>query len=211
MTSARDEVLKRLHASVRGHEAPPPVWQTDRQFDDLVSRFDEALTGVGGEVIRAESRSVVLDRLGDLLRELGAARVVVNDEPPFDDVDVQTRWPDVDWHTVGHTAGDLRAFCAAADVGLSGADAALAETGSVVVSSGPGKSRLATLLPPVHIALVAADRLTTDLFTWTAARPESMPANLTLISGPSKTGDIEQVMAVGVHGPKRFIVILYAV
>jgi L-lactate dehydrogenase complex protein LldG len=69
---------------------------------------------------------------------------------------------------------------------------------------------MATLLPPVHIALVPESRLTADLFTWTAARQGPLPANVTLVSGPSKTADIEQTMAIGVHGPKRFIVVLYA-
>lgn len=114
-----------------------------------------------------------------------------------------------DWHITGHTPGNLRAFCASADVGLTGAEAALAETGSVVVSSGPGKSRLASLLPPVHIAFVATSQLTADIFTWTAARQGQLPANVVLISGPSKSADIERVLAVGVHGPKRFIALLY--
>ncbi|MGB4871273.1 MAG: LUD domain-containing protein, partial [Candidatus Promineifilaceae bacterium] len=85
----------------------------------------------------------------------------------------------------------------------------LAETGSVILSSGPAQSRMATLLPPIHIVLLPTSRLTSDIFTWTQARQETIPANITLISGPSKTADIEQTMAVGVHGPKRFVVIVY--
>ena len=98
---------------------------------------------------------------------------------------------------------------------MSGVDAALAETGTVVVSSGPGRSRLTTLLPPVHLALAPTSSLTNDIFTlvktstWRAARGGEMPAAMTLISGPSKTADIEQTMAIGVDGPKRFIVVLY--
>ncbi len=94
-------------------------------------------------------------------------------------------------------------------MGLSGAEGALAETGTVIVASGPGKSRLATLLPPVHLALVSASQLYADIFAWTAARRGELPANLTLISGPSKTADIEQTLAVGVHGPKQMIAVLY--
>jgi L-lactate dehydrogenase complex protein LldG len=144
-----------------------------------------------------------------LLQTLDAKQIVVNDDPPLRNLDLAVRWPEITWYVVGRTAGDLRAFCESADVGLSGADAALAETGSVIVSSGPGRGRLATLLPPVHVALVPTSRLTPDLFTWTAARGDDTPASLTVISGPSKTADIEQVLAIGVHGPKRFIVILY--
>ena len=96
---------------------------------------------------------------------------------------------------------------------ITGADAALAETGSLVVTSGPGKSRMVSLLPPVHIALVPVSRLTNDIFTYMAAQgnntPDTMPANRVFITGPSKSGDIEQILALGMHGPKRCIVILY--
>ncbi len=102
-----------------------------------------------------------------------------------------------------------QAVCAQADVGVSGADAALAETGTVILRSGSGRSRLVTLLPPIHLALVPVKCLQPDLFTWIADREGPLPAGLTLVSGPSKTGDIEQTLAIGVHGPKRFIVVLY--
>jgi L-lactate utilization protein LutC len=148
--------------------------------------------------------------LQHLLQALEARRVVVNGAPaPLDGVSWRTRFPALTWRVVGEEPDTLRAFCAAADVGVSSADAALAETGTIVVRSGPGRSRLATLLPPVHVALVPRARLTTDLFTWTEDRPASFPANVTLISGPSKTADIEQTLTIGVHGPRRFVVILY--
>jgi L-lactate dehydrogenase complex protein LldG len=103
----------------------------------------------------------------------------------------------------------LPAFAAVADIGISVAAAALAETGTVVVGTNAQTSRLTGLLPPVHLVLASASHLSTDIFTWTAQRPAALPSSVTLISGPSKTADIEQTMAVGVHGPGRFIVILY--
>lgn len=208
MTSARDEIMARV-AAQRRDVTPPPVWRSRRHFDDLQARFEEALSKVKGETIRAASIDEALVCLDRTLDELGAQLVVVNGETPPAGVNWAARWPGRSLHVVGQTPGDLRAFCAAAEVGLSGADAALAETGSVVVTSGPGRSRLATLLPPVHVALVPVSRLTPDLFTFMAARSGMQPAMLTVISGPSKTADIEQTMAIGMHGPKRFIVILF--
>lgn len=205
---AREEILNRLRGKVRA-EAAPPAWRSRRRFDDLADRFEAALTAAHGQVLRAGSLAEALAQVDTVLAELGAQKVVANAEPPLADLDLPGRWPDIQWHRVGKSQGRLRDFCASADVGLSSADAALAETGTIVVSSGPGRSRLATLLPPVHLALVPAARLTTDIFTWTAARQGHLPANVVLISGPSKTADIEQTMAIGVHGPKRFIVVLY--
>lgn len=201
--------MKRVRAGARGDGQPPTPWQSRRAFDDPVTRFIESLVKVKGEAEHVPTLDAALDRLGAWLDELGARCVVANDEPPLSEAGLAARWPGIEWHVVGQTEADLRAICASADVGLSSADAALAETGSLLVLSGPGKSRLATLLPPVHLALVPVERLVTDLVTWTAQRPDVVPANLTFISGPSKTADIEQTLAIGVHGPKRFIVILY--
>jgi L-lactate dehydrogenase complex protein LldG len=206
--SARDEILGRLKSQVRDAESPEP-WRSRRHFEDLAGQFAQALTAVNGEVRRAKDFAGALEQLDQILRQIEAESAVADAHVLLEDVDFPGRWPEVQWHIVGQTEGDLRGFAASADMGISGADAALAETGSVVVSSGPGRSRLTSLLPPVHVALVPTSCLTADIFTWTAARQEEPPSSLTLISGPSKTADIEQTMAIGVHGPKRFIAILY--
>ncbi|HRQ37808.1 MAG TPA: lactate utilization protein [Chloroflexota bacterium] len=202
----RDEILARLRQAQRDEPLPPP-WQSRRDFPDLVARFTQALTAVKGEVHRVDSLAAAYDLTNQLLRQMEAEKVVVNDERPLPNL---PRLPHITYHQVGQEDAALRDFCASADAGLTTADAALAETGTLIVTSGPGKSRLVSLLPPVHMALVSTAVLTTDLFTWTAGFNRQLPANLNFISGPSKTADIEQTMAVGVHGPKRFIVILYA-
>lgn len=207
--TARDEILTRLRSKTRPTEPPAP-WQSRRQFGDLVERFQKALTAVHGEVHLVNTLPEAMAQLGHLFEELNVERAVGNDEPLLQEANLPIRWPQITWAFAAQQPTEqLRAFCAAADVGISSAEAALAETGTVVVGSGAGKSRLVTLLPPIHIALVPASKLTTDLFTWAAARPQTAPpANTVFISGPSKTADIEQTMAIGVHGPKRFIVIL---
>ncbi len=205
--NAREEILGRLRAAGDETTALPPVWRSRREFADLTAQFAQAVTAAKGEVRQAANWETAVTELGRLLAEINAQTVVVNGD--VSRADLPERFPAVQWHLVGHSAGDLRAFCAAADAGLSSADAALAETGSVILSSGPAQSRMATLLPPIHIVLLPTSRLTSDIFTWTQARQETIPANITLISGPSKTADIEQTMAVGVHGPKRFVVIVY--
>ncbi len=205
---ARAEILNRLRGKAR-KETLSSAWRSQREYPDLAARFTESLAAAKGEVLRVESLESALAEVEAILREVGATAIVANNEPPLNTVGLTQRWPNCEWHIVGQTPGDLREFCVRADVGLSSVEAALAETGSLVVYSGPGKSRQATLLPPVHVALVPAACLMPDIFTWTAARTGKMPANLTLISGPSKSADIEFTLVLGVHGPKRLIAVLY--
>ena len=167
------------------------------------------MTAAKGEVRQADSLEGALEQLGNLINEIGARRILADWQFPITEIDLSERWPDLNWHLAGQSEGDLREFAISADMGLSVGQVALAETGSVLISSGPGQSRLTSLLPPVHVVLVPASCLTADIFTWTAGRQEELPASLTLISGPSKTADIEQTMAIGVHGPGRFVSILY--
>lgn len=98
-----------------------------------------------------------------------------------------------------------------ADVGISSVTAAIAETGTLALFSRPGQERLASLLPPVHIAVVEAAQIVSDLFDFFASlqagEPEQLPSNCTLITGPSKTGDIELTLTTGVHGPGKWHVI----
>jgi L-lactate dehydrogenase complex protein LldG len=95
----------------------------------------------------------------------------------------------------------------AADAGVTGVDAAIAETGSLVAISGRERARSVNLLPPLHITLVDASQLLPDLFDWFEQADRSMPACATLITGPSKTGDIELRLVTGVHGPGKVHVV----
>ena len=96
------------------------------------------------------------------------------------------------------------------DAAVTGAVGAIAGTGSLVLWPSPEEPRLMSLVPPLHIVVLNADQLY-DSFdeiiriqNWT----DGMPTNALLISGPSKSADIEQVLAYGVHGPKELVVLL---
>ncbi len=99
-----------------------------------------------------------------------------------------------------------------AGVGVTGADAALADTGSLVLSSGPGRPRLAWLLPPRHIALLPLARLYPDIDAALENRPglQGDAAEVALVSGPSRTADIELTLTRGVHGPRDLDVVIIA-
>ena len=96
------------------------------------------------------------------------------------------------------------------DAGFTGTVGGIAETGGLLLTPGPAEPRLLSLVPPIHIALLRPSTIQ-DSF-WSAVKNlgwgRSLPPNALLISGPSKTADIEQTLAYGVHGPKRLIVVL---
>ena len=96
------------------------------------------------------------------------------------------------------------------DLGVTGAVAGLAESGSVVLTHGPGRSRMTSLIPEVHIALLEVNTIDRTLAHWAQRHPEVAGAttNLVLVTGPSRTGDIGQHLNLGVHGPKHVHVVL---
>ena len=105
---------------------------------------------------------------------------------------------------------DGAATAAAADLGVTSAVAAVAATGSIVVSSAAARGRTASLLPRVHLCVVPVDRLVATPADVLRGRTHPPPSNLVFITGPSRTGDIEQVMTLGVHGPTAVHVIVTA-
>jgi L-lactate dehydrogenase complex protein LldG len=108
----------------------------------------------------------------------------------------------------------------AADLGITGVDYLVAETGSIALLSGPDRPRSLSLLPPAHVAVAHRGQLLPDLFDLFEALPGltppgsptppglPLPACLSLITGPSKTGDIELKLVTGVHGPGMVDVVL---
>ncbi len=112
---------------------------------------------------------------------------------------------------------DCREEASSIAVGITGADAAMASTGTLVLGTGPGRSRAASLLPLHHIALVAASRIHTTIEAWMAALREEgrldealrTASQVTLVTGPSKSADIELTLTLGVHGPRTVHAIVY--
>jgi L-lactate dehydrogenase complex protein LldG len=99
---------------------------------------------------------------------------------------------------------------ASAQAGITGAAAGLADSGSLVLSHGPSRGRLASLLPPAHIAVLRRSAIVGSFGELLEKQP-SLPevsSNLVLITGPSRTADIEMTLSRGVHGPKDVHIIL---
>jgi len=96
------------------------------------------------------------------------------------------------------------------DASVTSAQAGIADTGTLVLIPSPHEPRTLSLVPPLHVAVLRASRLYASLpAAMRALAPEAdMPTNLLLVTGPSKTADIQQVLAYGAHGPKALVIVL---
>jgi len=103
-----------------------------------------------------------------------------------------------------------RGALAAAEVGVTGVDAAIAETGSLALIAAPDRPRTASLLPPKHVAVVRRADLVPNLRSALARLRSAIPAAsaLHLVTGPSRSADIELQLTLGVHGPGELVVVL---
>jgi hypothetical protein len=147
-----------------------------------------------------------LDGLLDgLVAELGDRSVVVSDEPEARDLGRRLA-------TRGVTVADATVErAAAAGLGVTGAVAAVAATGSLVLDSRVAGGRSASLLPTVHLCVVSVNSLVAapaDVLRRLGSAVDALPPSLVLVTGPSRTGDIEQLLTLGAHGPTALHVVL---
>jgi len=183
-------------------------------------RFAAELAKVEGEASIVETLDQARQVVINFIRRHGASTVLSWPAEELPDPDLITGLAAAGIRTVHAAPRDrFRASLPDLDsigVGLTGADYAIAETGSLIFVHGGGKSRVASLLPPAHVAVVPSrrvleawddlpGRLRSDYFE---ASPPVIPANITSVTGPSRTADIEQVLTLGVHGPREVLVVL---
>jgi L-lactate dehydrogenase complex protein LldG len=206
MSDARTAILGRIDKALATARIPAsartdPDRATARQaIDALLERFVTESRALGVDVFVEASGDAVRERLRSLtdgLRVLSwdAARLPYNAGAVLGTA-LPPRSP--------------RADQAAAEVGVTGCQGAIAETGSLALISAPGCSRAASLLPPLHVALVDPASLYFSMGDFFAARAADIASasNLTFVTGPSRTADIELSLTIGVHGPARVVVIV---
>jgi L-lactate dehydrogenase complex protein LldG len=108
------------------------------------------------------------------------------------------------------TGAEVRGGSTAVTAGFRAAEAAIAETGTIVETSAGGKTLLPGLIADVHVSIVSTASVVARMEETLAAFTADPPRNISFLSGPSKTGDIEQTLTVGAHGPKKAIALLLA-
>ena len=206
MSDARDAVLGagRARLGRRGgepvrlpDELRAPVPAAPAASADLVARFCDALASAGGHAHVARGETAAAELLAAIAAETGARRVALSDSAL-----VARLAAPLDLERVPHDAE--RATLLAADLGLTEARWAIAETGTVVLASDRERSRVVSLLPPVHVAIVRVSDVLAGLGDALAAIERERAAAYTFVTGPSRSADIEMQLVVGVHGPALF-------
>jgi len=208
---SREAVLHKVRTAL-GRNAgqpiaePPPVRLVVPEVDieARVQSFCERIEALAGKTHRASSPTAARDYVAKVLAGRGA---VISNAPILRECGIDLL-PGV--QTAMTDPAKLRAACATAACGITGADYALADTGTLVMLASPQEARLISLLPPVYIALVARDRLLTGLdeLLTILPHPAEQTSSMVLITGPSRTADIEQILVRGVHGPGEIHVVV---
>jgi L-lactate dehydrogenase complex protein LldG len=214
--ASRDAVLERVRRAL-GKTGPGDQARADAQAyvsahahgprpampADLVQRFVDRATDMASTVERIGSASEIPPAVA---RYLGALKL-----PPslaMQESRSGVCWPEfggLDWKSAGleiearPTVGDDR-------IGITGTFCAIAETGTLVLITGEPWPVATALLPDTHFAVVRADRIVSGMeeaFALVRAERPTMPRAINMVSGPSRTGDIEQTIVLGAHGPYR--------
>lgn len=235
--ATREEFLRRVREEMRKTEglfparvsprpaAPAAELQEIRRraeasWEGLLARFRVELEKVGGGFRRAANPVEATDQVVALAREREVRRVVTWGRVALGGLLRVERLSAAGFQVLegspdaldGTDRTALRDRVAGAELGVTGVDFAVAETGSLILTSGPGRGRAVSLLPPYHVALFGRAQLVPGLdevgVAFEALHASGLDgASITFITGPSRTADIELTLTRGVHGPREVLAI----
>ena len=176
----------------------------------IVDLFKTSLEAVDGRCQIVHDDSELLHAITEIMRnlrqtKLSSLRVAVSDSSEVRRL-VGLIELDLDEVAVTPSAADVFNF----DIGISGAQAGIAETGTLLLDSSRERHRLVSLVPPVHIAILDAAKIVATLSEALSLmrKGEQVSPIVTLVTGPSRTADIELTLAIGVHGPQELYVVI---
>jgi len=212
--NAREAILARVRAAARtgrvptGHAGSPKTSAQEERSakalasrsEDLLTHFSRELAALGVDCHVESTADAVRARIEGLARD----KTILSWDPDRLPYEVGSILP------AAATGAAGRSVQAGAALGVTGCHAAIAETGSLVVLSGPGTPRTASLLPPEHLCVVRRADLYASMGEFFRVRAADIAAAscCTFITGPSRTADIELTLTLGVHGPGKVVVIV---
>ncbi len=216
MSKARDNILARLRAKTI---SKTPV-ELDRSFEspdwtreERIEHFCKAMRSVRTEVHPVDKQNWA-QKLAELAKEKQLNNLLYAPQGPLAG-DIEAAWQDDDTLPPLITReteldGWKEELFYNIDAAVTSTRSGIAEVGAMILWPTPEEPRTFSLVPPIHIAVVEADKLHDTFSDAIAAEQwhQGMPTNALLISGPSKSADIEQTLAYGVHGPVELVVLL---
>jgi L-lactate utilization protein LutC len=222
MTTSRESFLQRVREAVaQGNRAGAGAELPERGTvgyqgagPDPIQRFCSELTAAGGVAHVVPNAATAANRVLELVTTRNARRILLGRGPFLDSLNLaaQLRIAGLEVIPADAASSAVKDDFYNADLGISAVEYLIGETGSVVVASRPGDPRSVSLLPPVHIAVASHRQLLPDMFDLFAefekAGLSALPSGIAVITGPSKTGDIELKLVTGVHGPGEVHVVL---
>lgn len=180
----------------------------------VVERFRQSLEAVAGRCFVVRGEAAAADELRRIILERGARRIAVSDSPLA--LRIATLAESLAAANSGEESELIEDASAAelfdCDLGVTGAQWGVAETGTLVLESDAERHRLASLVPAAHVAFVEARSVRHTLGEVLRAINErgegGLSRAITFITGPSRTSDIELTLAIGVHGPGELYVVV---
>jgi L-lactate utilization protein LutC len=203
----RDAFLARLRSTARAPASlPHPMREIDgtpaihyrHALDDLPSAFRDKAAGAGMTVRDIAGPDDLDAFLVEVVTQHDVRTAVVSGDPEAAGVPERLRSAGVEV-----VAFDPSGAMREADLGVTGAALGVAATGSVVVDASRAGGRSASLLPPLHLALLRAENIVADARAAFARMAGDLPSQFSFITGPSRSADIELTLTTGVHGPKH--------
>ncbi|MBK1885153.1 LutC/YkgG family protein [Marinobacter sp. DY40_1A1] len=216
--SSRDTILQRLRNRNRsGGELSVPecdfsvMRQPASSVPERIDQFQKTIESVHGEVLRCTQDSWIA-QLASALSSRGVRNLLIPAEHQIGRAlreSKQDYLPELLIYDEPIESWQPHLFNEV-DAGITSTRGGIAETGTLILWPTPDEPRLMSLVPPIHIAVLEASELYTTFHEAMLAQnwAAGMPTNALLVSGPSKTADIEQTLAYGVHGPKELIVLV---
>jgi L-lactate utilization protein LutC len=191
------------------HHSQPPVPShvtalVDAESGSLVGRFQQALEAVSGHFIAAANEGEAAQAIQQIIEQTNARQIAVSDSPLVQRIMAQVKSEAL---VLENAAAPDLFDC---DAGITGAQWAIAETGTLVLESDRERHRLTSLVPMIHIAIVECGRVRqtlSEVLETLRQRGSALSPTVTFITGPSRTSDIELTLAIGVHGPAELYVI----
>lgn len=224
MNDDKSKVMRQIRESLKTAHLPaaratlsplPQAGQGDRE--KMIESFRRELEPLGGTSYRAHNDEEAIEIVLQILRQADTQELIT-----WTDEEIAVRGLGealklnrytrmcVDVPTDGEGRRKKLDELGRAGAGITGAMAGLADTGSLALTSSASRPRLASLLPPIHIAVLRTSKLFPSMASFFAANPEITrdASNLVFVTGPSRTADIELTLQRGVHGPKFVHVVL---